>query len=163
MKISNNVKLYTSWQCNEVRVSDLILLIWNHKIMMTMEVLLLCLHLCLSVEFNSLSCSFTSMCLSNAFLDDMSVRDGRRVKSSFTSRLYKSFRDRYTVKSKLNKSFHDMAAKRQFETSFLDSTVLFNSTVADPHDISVLRSHRASWHHYRFNKSSHQSSTESRV
>jgi len=102
-------------------------------------------------------------CLSNAFLDDMSIRDGRRVKSSFTSRLYKSFRDRYSVKSKLNKSFHDMAAKRQFETSFLDSTVLFNSTVADPHDISVLRSHRASWHHYKFNKSSHQSSTESRV
>lgn len=99
-------------------------------------------------------------CFSDAFLDDMSIRDGRRVKSSFTSRLYKSFRDRYSVKSKLNKSFHDMVAKRQFDTSMLDSTVLFNATVADPHDITV--SHRASWHHYKFQKSSHPS-TESRV
>lgn len=98
-------------------------------------------------------------CLSNTFLDDMSIRDSRFVKSSFTSRLYKSFRDRYSIKSKLNKSLHDTAAKRQFENSVLDSTVLFNSTVTDPLDVTVTRSNRASWHYFRHQQKSNRLSS----
>jgi hypothetical protein len=68
-------------------------------------------------------------CLSKTFCDDMSpsLSDKRRGKRSVTSRLYKSFRDRYSVKHRLNKSYLDHP-DRHNNNSILEASTLNRST-----------------------------------
>lgn len=65
-------------------------------------------------------------CLSNTFCDDMVLGEKRRGKRSVTSRLYKSFRERYSVKHRLNKSYLDNPDQHNnnsiLEASFLNGS-----------------------------------------
>lgn len=66
-------------------------------------------------------------CLSNTFCDDMLLAEKRRGKRSVTSRLYKSFRERYSVKGRLNKSYLDNP-DRHNNNSILEASFFVGST-----------------------------------
>lgn len=70
-------------------------------------------------------------CMSNTFCDDMMLAEKPRGKRSVTSRLYKSFRERYSVKSRLNKSYLDNPDRRN-NNSILEASFFVGSTQENP-------------------------------
>lgn len=100
--------------------------------------------------------------MSQTICQDDNTISNPRGKPSITSRLYRSFRDRYSIKSKLNKSIHEISELCANDTSVFNSensslikSLIEKGTILDRTD-SEPKPSRASWDYYRYEKMCHE-------